>query len=183
MVATEIARPTTPEARRRLFIDLYQQAFPRVARFVGQRGGSQEEAQDVFQDALVLYYERLVDATAEVPDDQVAYLLGIARHRWLRQHRGRPWEVPLGEAEGSVLRENESPSQRKLLRFLAAAGQKCMNLLRAFYYDRIPLDELADHFGYAGVRSATVQKYKCLEKVRATVQEKSLHYEDFLEQN
>jgi hypothetical protein len=43
------------------------------------------------------------------------------------------------------------------------------------------MKELADLFGYAGERSATVQKYKCIEKVRETVKEQSLAYEDFIE--
>ena len=28
------------------------------------------------------------------------------------------------------------------------------------------MNEIAGHFGYRSIRSATVQKYKCLEKVR-----------------
>jgi len=43
------------------------------------------------------------------------------------------------------------------------------------------LQEIADEYGYSGVRSATVQKFKCLEKVRESVKEKSLVYDDFME--
>jgi hypothetical protein len=32
-----------------------------------------------------------------------------------------------------------------------------------------------------GVRSATVQKYKCMEKIRETIKDRSLVYEDFIE--
>ena len=55
-----------------------------------------------------------------------------------------------------------------------------MELLKSFYYDELPLNDIAETYGFSGVRSATVQKYKCLEKVRETVKEKSLTYEDFL---
>lgn len=180
MVATPVSA-TPPEARQQTFIRLYQQAFPRVAHFVSRMGGRLEEAQDVFQDALVIYYERSVDPTLPAPDDEAAYLLGISRHLWIKQYRSRPPQVPLEETEALASVENETPSHQKLVRFLASAGQKCMNLLRAFYYDRVPLDELADRFGFAGTRSATVQKYKCLEKVRTTVKEKLIQYEDFLD--
>ncbi len=56
-----------------------------------------------------------------------------------------------------------------------------MELLKAFYYDDVPLKDLADSFGYSGVRSVTVQKHKCLEKVRESVKQKSLVYDDFME--
>ena len=177
-------KKTTPQARERWFIDLYQRVFPTVARYVRQRGGSLEQAQDVFQDALVIYYERITSA-ADPPEQEEAYLLGIARHRWLRACRGTGSEVPLDDLTAMDWAEEHAffPSSRKVLRLLTVAGKKCMDLLRAFYYDQLPLNEVAHTFGYAGVRSATVQKYKCLEKVRTTVQEKSLSYEDFLEEH
>ena len=183
MVTTPTER-VTPSARERWFVDLYQRAFPAVARYVQRRGGSLPQAQDVFQDALVIYYERTLSA-ADPPEHEEAYLLGIARHRWTATCRRTGQEVPLDNAAELDWAEEDVllPSGQKLLRVLTAAGKKCMDLLRAFYYDQLPLTEVAHAFGYAGVRSATVQKYKCLEKVRTTVKEKSLTYDDFLEEN
>ena len=174
---------STPPARERWFVDLYQRVFPSVARYVHQRGGSLAQAQDIFQDALIIYYERLASG-ADLPEQEEAYLLGIARHRWARTCRGTGLEVPLDDSTAMGWAEEHEffPSSRKVLRLLTVAGKKCLDLLRAFYYDQLPLDEVAQTFGYAGVRSATVQKYKCLEKVRTTVKEKSLSYEDFLEE-
>ena len=56
-----------------------------------------------------------------------------------------------------------------------------MELLKAFYCDNMPANTIAGLFGYSGIRSATVQKYKCMETVRETIKEKSLAYEDFVE--
>ena len=180
--------PTTPASvRERLFVDLYQRAFPAVAQFVRRRGGSLEEAQDIFQDTLVIYYEKTVAEASGPPvfHHKAAYLLGIARHLWIKKYHLASSEVSLEDDHqfSWVDEKIAMPSRPKLLRFLSTAGKKCMDLLRAFYYDRLPLTEVANTFGYSGVRSATVQKYKCLEKVRNTVRERSLHYEDFLEEN
>ena len=184
-MVTPSVSTATPEARERLFIDLYRQAFPAVAQYISRRGGSLEEAQDVFQDALVIYYEKQIAPATDLPHNESAYLLGIARHLWIKKYHRNPSEVPLEDSQALAWADEEvnPASPQKLLRFLTVAGQKCMDLLRAFYYDQLPLAEVADAFGYAGVRSATVQKYKCLEKVRNTVREKSLSYEDFLEGN
>lgn len=72
-------------------------------------------------------------------------------------------------------------SSSRLMRLLQTAGRKCMELLSAFYYEKLPMEQLADRYGFSGPRSATVQKFKCLEKVKDTVKEKSLSYEDILE--
>ncbi len=54
-----------------------------------------------------------------------------------------------------------------------------MDMLQAFYYDKLNMREIAERFNLSGERSATVQKHKCLEKVREKVKEKSMTYEDF----
>jgi hypothetical protein len=75
----------------------------------------------------------------------------------------------------------QRPSESRVMHYLQTTGKKCMELLSAFYYDKLPMKQIAEVFGYAGERSVTVQKYKCLEKVRATVKQKALVYEDFVD--
>lgn len=181
MEATEILTPAI-EDREQLFIELYQKAFPSVARYVSKMGGSLEEAKDVFHDAIILWYER--NAGSENPVRQEhAYVLGIAKHLWTKRFQEKTRYTPLDfpEKMDPLSAKEEAASSEKLLRFLETAGQKCMELLRAFYYDKLPLENLAGKFGFSGVRSATAQKFKCLEKVRDTVKEKSLQYDDFLD--
>ena len=60
MVDTAINK-TTPQAREQWIIGLYKRVFPTVARYVSQRGGSLEQAQDIFQDALIIYYEDFLE--------------------------------------------------------------------------------------------------------------------------
>jgi len=169
--------------RKAFFMDLYQKAFPLVARYISSMGGSFEEAKDVFQDALVIYYEKLTSGPVELQYSEKAYLLGIAKHLWARKNNNKQRHTTLDDSlEGIATAENDpASSTEKLMELLNTAGQKCMELLRAFYYDKLPLHKISGMFGFSGTRSATVQKYKCLEKIRDTVKEKSLTYEDFLE--
>jgi len=112
--------------------------------------------------------------------NEKAYLLGIAKHLWLKQHRDNSKLTPLSDLDLEV-EESTQASDKKVLNFLQTAGKKCMDLLRSFYYDGLQLADAAELFGFSGVRSATVQKYKCLEKVRETVKQKALTYEDFID--
>ncbi len=173
---------TTTEDREKFFTELYKKTFPSVAKYISRMGGSLEEAKDVFHDALVLYYEKILRQET-APHQEKAYLIGIVKHLWSKRFQEKIRYTPLepSEAQTFSLVKETAPSSEKLMRFLETAGQKCMDLLRAFYYDKIPLEEMAGRFGFSGIRSATVQKYKCLEKVRESVKEKSLHYEDFLD--
>lgn len=169
--------------REHFFIDLYKTAFPAVARYVSKNGGSFNEAKDVFQDAVMIWYEKSVNERKQ-PDNEKAYLLGIAKHLWLKSYRDNCRYIPLDE-RGNLWNEaavaDRHPLNNKILNYLEASGKKCMELLKSFYYDKLPLADIADAFGFSGTRSATVQKFKCLEKVRDIIKSKSLSYEDFVE--
>ncbi|GAB3916392.1 RNA polymerase sigma factor [Mucilaginibacter boryungensis] len=166
----------------RLFIKLYQSAFPSVARYVSRRGGSFDEAKDVFQDALVIYYEKHISGN-QSPVNAKAYLMGIAKHLWIKSYQNNSRYVPLDEANNLdiTIPQAQQPITNKILHYLESTGEKCMDLLKSFYYDKLPMTDIAQTFGFSGERSATVQKFKCLEKVRETVKSKSLTYEDFVE--
>ncbi|WP_200801904.1 RNA polymerase sigma factor [Mucilaginibacter sp. OK098] len=170
----------TAAERETLFIALYKSVFPSVARYINKMGGSFDEAKDIFQDALVIYYEKTAASAVSVNSNEKVYLIGISKHLWLRKFKDNNHTTPIDGFDITIAADEDQPSESKLMHFLETAGKKCMELLRSFYYDQLPLADAAKLFGFSGVRSATVQKYKCLEKVRETIKERSLTYEDFL---
>ncbi len=164
--------------RSELIAEWYMSVFPRVATYVKRKGGDLDTAKEVFQEALVLYYEKLCDSNFSPQSCDEAYLMGIAKNTWLKHHSHQKnleilTEIDLAEEKEKTL------IHRKLSHYLKLTGKKCMDLLQAFYYEKLDMTQLADRFGYTSVRSATVQKFKCLEKVRHQVKSKSLSYEDF----
>ena len=56
-------------------------------------------------------------------------------------------------------------NNKRLLNFLKIAGKRCLDLLRAFYFQQLPIKEIAGNLGYSNEHSVSVQKYKCLEKL------------------
>lgn len=159
---------------------LYQSVFPPLCKYISRNGGSLDEAKDVFHDALIIYYEKDLESIAV--SDQKAYVFGIAKHVWNKKCREKQRYTMLDSLSIPMpVTETQSVVSNKLLLFLKQAGSKCMDLLQAFYYENQHAEKIAERFGYSGVRSATVQKFKCLEKVRALVKSNSQQYEDFIE--
>src|ERR1700712_699996 len=85
----------TKQSREQTFTALYQKAFPAVARYVAKMGGSFEQAKDVFQDALVIYYEKQLTQNITLQSSERAYLLGIAKHLWLKTYRDGAGSISL----------------------------------------------------------------------------------------
>jgi DNA-directed RNA polymerase specialized sigma24 family protein len=161
--------------------EVYEKAFPRVAKFVKSMGGTFDDAKDIFHDALVVYFEIKPE---KIHSSDQAYILGIAKHLWIQKFNRSRLSVSLDSMEQQIIIPNDYYSEvnnKRLLRILESAGKKCMDLLRAFYYEKLKIKSLVRTLGYSNEHSASVQKYKCLEKVREVVKEKSLAYEDFIE--
>jgi DNA-directed RNA polymerase specialized sigma24 family protein len=185
MTATEtrvINCLTKDEAQH--FSFLYASAFPAVARFISRHRGTFQDAKDIFQDALVIFYEKTKDGGAPVKVSPESYIFGIAKHLWIKKYNRGQAEVRLDEFEKFITIPNDyyqPVASDKLLHFLNQAGEKCLALLRAFYYTRVSVRDITNLFGYRNEHTASVQKFKCLEKIRDNIKSKALRYEDFIE--
>ena len=121
--------------RKELFEALYKSVFPSVAAFVSLRKGSFQDAKDIFQDALIIFYEKSVVNSIHIETCNEAYLLGIAKHLWLRRCKQQHEIISLDDVESAMaIKEDDTPTVEtsKLLLFLERAGRKCMDLLSAF---------------------------------------------------
>jgi len=167
------------QSRKEIIADWYVDVFPLVAKYIQKNGGNLEEAKEVFQEAIVIYYEKLTFTDFSPVKTDQAYLLGIAKNRWLKHCSELTCHESINNVEIAEDKEEE-PITQKLLHYLKLTSERCLDLLQAFYFEKLTMGQLADRFGYTSERSATVQKYKCLEKVRDQVKRKSLSYEDFL---
>jgi DNA-directed RNA polymerase specialized sigma24 family protein len=153
----------------------YRDVFPDAARLVKRMGGGLEDAKDIFHDAILIYLEKKAAGTLRVNTSHKAYVLGTVRILWLhaagKDCKELPQEIEdfISEAEPAEEREADLLSQ------LERTGMRCLQLLKAFYYDNLALNDIAKRFGYNGVRSATVQKHKCIEKLRSQIQNSSIY--------
>ncbi|RTQ46887.1 sigma-70 family RNA polymerase sigma factor [Hymenobacter gummosus] len=174
--------PLLPAARLRAALladraatltQLYRRTFPAVERHVRRHGGTAADAQDVFQDALIVLYEKALAETLTLTATPGTFLVAVSRNLWRRelQRRGQHPTAELTEAHFDELPADESEAAPALavLDYVQQLGEKCRSLLIGFYYHRQPLEQLAAAHQYGSVRSATVQKFKCLERLRSAV--------------
>ena len=175
-----------PQQREKNFEHLYEEIFPVVADIVGKQGGSFHDAKDIFQDALIIFYEKNVNGELDVRLSYEAYIVGITKHLWIKKFKSKYRLLSLDALEKQITlpRDYFEPGTTKtnrLLRLLEVAGKKCMELLRSIYYDKLSMDEVSQVHGFSNAHSASVQKYKCIAKMKVIVEQKSLNYEDFRE--
>jgi DNA-directed RNA polymerase specialized sigma24 family protein len=174
-----------PQQREKNFEHLYEEVFPAVADIVSKQGGSFHDAKDIFQDALIIFYEKNVNGALHVKLSDEAYIIGIAKHLWIKKFKSKHRLLSLDFWEKEITLpqdyfEIEITKTNRLLHLLEVAGKKCMELLHSIYYDKLSMNEVSQVHGFSNPHSASVQKHKCIEKIKVIVKQKSLNYEDFI---
>lgn len=160
-------------------VELYREVFPEAARLIKRLGGNSEEAKDAFHDALLIYLEREAKGVLQIHVSAKAYLLGTAKILWLHS-KNQYFDALPEDVEAFADEEIEAADEEKnVLPYLLLAGQKCLHMLKAFYYDNLSLRQIAAGFGFSSVRSATVQKHKCIEKIRTALKKRNVYEERF----
>ena len=182
MVINEIQEKLLARSNTRQFLDKhYEDAFYEVAKLVSKNKGSLEEAKDIFHDAIIILLQR--KANEKQIDWELSYLIGISRHLLLARIQSEKKMKTLDEFSLNSFgsEENVVVKSSTLLKFIIRTGKKCLDLLTSVYMEKQSMKGIADKFGFTSEHSASVQKYKCIEKVRDTIKSKHLSYEDFFE--
>jgi len=172
----EALRRETPAA----FEHLYRHHYRMTAAYVTQNGGSDNDAQDVFQETLVALVKNLRKTDFALQAKLSTYLYAIARKVWLYRRRGQHENLFVDNQEiaqqipdtDEALLEKTMYEQKHLLmaRIFAQIGADCRELLRRYYYEDTPLKDIAHIMGFteAFVR---VKKNRCMNDFRARVAE------------
>ena len=152
------------------FDELYENEYPKIRDYVIQNSGSIADAQDIFQDGVVVLLEKVKTPEFEFTCKVGTYLYSCCRNLWLKQLRKTNREInseyyEIYDVEDVSLLEEPENHLEKLAPILAKLSESCIKLFKAFYYECKTWDVIADEFGYTSTNSAKNQKYKCLKKI------------------
>lgn len=152
---------------------LYQ-SFPMIRKLICNNGGNDADAQDVFQEALLVLYKNAQKLDFELTCAPSTYLYSVARFLWKDTLKKRNKEVQLAQdnyphsliEQDVTIYQDQQQKTSQLANVLQQLGDKCKSLLQAYYYKKMSMKEIAQVFHYSSVNSAKTQKYKCIERAK-----------------
>lgn len=158
------------------FTKLYKY-FPKTEKYICINSGSQEEALDIFQEALVLLYKKVIAKELKSTVSPEGFLVNACKLLWsneLRKKKVRQGSSNEGvediEDENNLHEKIKQEEQFKIIeKILHQIGNKCKSILTLFYFESQSMEKIAKRFGHKTVQSAKVQKYKCMENARKLV--------------
>ncbi|MDR6159821.1 MULTISPECIES: RNA polymerase sigma factor [Chryseobacterium] len=155
------------------FAILYQKYFVYTKKFVLNNSGNLEDAEDIFQDALIILYEKLYADNFKAYTCLANYLSGISKNLWLKKLRNKEFltEIPENyyithQEEINLAIENERDYWDKLNDYMNAVSSHCKNLIQDIFMNNKNIEEIQSKYKYSSKHNAQNQKHKCVEQIR-----------------
>ncbi len=153
---------------------IYRSNYTMIQTFVLNNNGSVDDARDIFQEAMVVLYEKSGDTTFSLNCQLKTYVYSICRRLWLKRlQQLNKFSTQVESLEETVFVEEEIEAHEKvnndfilMENSMNKMGEPCKSLLDAYYLQKKNMQEIAIEFGYTNADNAKTQKYKCLVRLK-----------------
>ena len=154
------------------FIEEIYLYFPVVKSYIIKNSGDEDEAKDVFQEALIIFFEQAKKADFELTCSANTYVHAIAKNLWRSRLREKGKKVS-SEVENTVdvsVEVEAYQEEEKLYGYLDKVilqlSEKCQAVFKHFYFLKKSMREIARDLNFSSENAAKTQKYKCIERAK-----------------
>ena len=168
------------------FAYLYREYYPVIQSFIRDNSGSEEDAADVFQDALIVLYNKVRSEHFKLTCTIKTFIYSICKNLWLKKLNSRKLHITKKEAfKTTELAPNitdilENDEQSKLVaQLLKQLGEDGERILIYYYFDGLDVKEITQKMGYANEYVTRNKKFRSLKKLR-TLLSQSFLFKDLL---
>jgi RNA polymerase sigma factor (sigma-70 family) len=153
---------------------LYTDHFPVVRQYVLKNSGTVADAQDVFQESVMVLWLTVKEGRfkAGAGGEVGGFLFRVAKNKWLdtvRSAAHRNMKIVHEDrlhAEPLEVQDDIDDRLARLRSVYDKLDDKCRTVLDQFYFERKDLATIAKHMGVEEESIRTI-KYRCMMKLRA----------------
>lgn len=139
-------------------------------RHVQEKGGNEQDGEDVFQETLILFDRNIREKRFKGESSLKTYFIAIVKWCWWGQFRKRHPHEELGQqhdkaqdsVEGRVIEDEKKHFLRQALKQL---GERCEKILE-LYQLHYSMEEIAMEVGLSSTALAKKEAYRCREKLK-----------------
>jgi RNA polymerase sigma factor (sigma-70 family) len=161
---------------------IYRQNYRIINGWLLKNGGSATDADDLFQEAMVVLFSKSQSEEFRLTCSVGTYLFAISKHLWYKKLQRKSRDpIALLDNTGNDDEENDNgiayeedidaheereAHYNQLDEALEQIGEPCRSILKAYYHQDKSMQEIAADFGYTNTDNAKTQKYKCLTRLK-----------------
>jgi len=153
---------------------LYIAYFPMVLQLIINNNGTEDDAKDIYQEAIIVLYNKVKRGDFELSSKLKTFIYSVCRRLWLKrltQMNRYGGDIRDFQEYSPVDEEVETHNERdmqfsKMESALSLLGEPCKTIIEDFYINNRSMQEICESFGYTNADNAKTQKYKCLQRLK-----------------
>ena len=151
---------------------IYQESYPAIKKHIVNNSGNAQDAKDIFQDAVVIIYNKSNKNDFNLDCGFSTYLYSICKILWLKELKKKKNEKSnikeleeLQKYQDDII-GSDGVSEKYAIyhKYINKLDYDCRKVLRLFY-DGVKVKEIANIMGYRNEHIARSKKFKCKEKL------------------
>ena len=156
----------------RVLDHLYKKYFRMMSKIVLSNSGTEEEAKDVYQEALLAFWQKARSGKLVLTSKISTYLYSICLNHW-RKELDRKSRLSDEEVDGSEFQKHDEKEKLKIvMECIEELGEVCKGVLTYYYFDGLSMQDIAEKMNFANTDTAKTKKYKCKKKLDSLIKSK-----------
>jgi len=171
-MTTEIIKDLKGE-NNKAFGQLYKEYFGMVKHFVTKNNGRVDDAEDIFQDTMLVLVAKLQQDNFELTACIKTYIMAISKNLWLKRLRTAYRETEFRDIHNNLFYEEinsaieeEKSYKDKIQNYLHKITTHCQGLIHDIFFKEKSIEQIQIQYGYSTKHNAQNQKHKCIEQIR-----------------
>lgn len=151
-----------------------------MTKLVLKNSGTEDEAKDIYQDALIVFWQKVKNDNLVLTSKISTYLYSVCLNLW-RKELDRKKRLSNEEVDGNVIIDIDRKERIEIVnKVIQELGDTCKKVLTLYYFDGLSMTDIADELGFANADTAKTKKYKCKKELDKKIKSQySVH--DFMD--
>lgn len=156
----------------RILDHLYKKYYRMMTKVVLSNSGTEEEAKDVYQEALLAFWQKASSGKLVLTSKISTYLYSICLNQW-RKELDRKSRLSSEEVEGEEFQSHDDKERLRIVQeCIGELGDVCREVLMYYYFDGMGMKEIAERMNFSNTDTAKTKKYKCKKKLDSLIKSK-----------
>lgn len=160
--------------------EIYSKYYRMMTKMVITNSGTEQEAKDIYQEAVVVFWQKSVSGKLVLTSKISTYLYSICLNLWRKELERKKRFLHTEKDSAEFQDENLGERHRIIRECVDKLGDTCKKVLMYFYFDGLNMSDIAEKLGFANTNTAKTKKYKCKKKLDEIVKSEYSEH-DFLD--
>ena len=160
---------------------LYSHTLKKVKSYILHNSGSHDEANDIFQDAVIIFFKSVIENKFENNLSVDAYIFTISKNLWINTAKRKRNLVHVDIEDQQLSADTNSQLDNMISKEKRGAldiaysklDDACRNLLGLIAYEKLSMKELQEKMNLTSENAAKTMHYRCKQAFHKIIKENS----------